>query len=539
MPQTTLRQKLFLICFGLFLAIAFLEIALRIGGFAFLFFQESLNRASACGNGEYRILCLGESTTALGGAHAYPRQLEEILNAKNPSVRFSVINKGVPAMNTYDIVSYLETWIDEYHPKMIVTMMGINDSSDTLRFKAQEKNLQRSFLDGLKVYKLARLIWSHAEHKKEELIMETLERKVKDFEKKISLSPSSEKYMELGRMYKMVQKFDKEKEAYLRAIELDGNNAQAYFYLGLYYREWADYKKGEDAFKKVIELGKLSDEHQFVATYQLANCYKMQAKYSQAENLYKRILAVVPDNLEIYGNLADVYLEQQRYHEAELMYQKQLETNPENVWVYGKIAYCYRKNAKEDLLEDLFKKAIDANPESVQVPVWILELGFILQENNKPEEAQKVFQDLFLRLTSGQFSGSSADIYARLASYYESQGKKDLANQLINLRQKRLVKHDSPTMSNYQQLKEIVLKKGIKLICAQYPLRDIALLRKDLSSTGIIFVDNRAVFQDAVNKNGYDQYFYDRFAGDFGHCTAQGNKLLAENISKAILKNIK
>jgi len=54
----------------------------------------------------------------------------------------------------------------------------------------------------------------------------------------------------------------------------------------------------------------------------------------------------------------------------------------------------------------------------------------------------------------------------------------------------------------------------------------------------IIFVDNESVFKSMVQKNGYETYFKDNFAGDFGHCTSEGNRLLAEQIAKIITRNI-
>lgn len=40
------------------------------------------------------------------------------------------------------------------------------------------------------------------------------------------------------------------------------------------------------------------------------------------------------------------------------------------------------------------------------------------------------------------------------------------------------------------------------------------------------------------NKASYKEYFGDMFAGDFGHCTKKGNRLLAENIANVILKEV-
>jgi hypothetical protein len=53
---------------------------------------------------------------------------------------------------------------------------------------------------------------------------------------------------------------------------------------------------------------------------------------------------------------------------------------------------------------------------------------------------------------------------------------------------------------------------------------------------GIIFVYNERVFKEALMRGRYEDYFADRFAGDFGHGTPKGNRLLAENIANTILK---
>ncbi len=54
----------------------------------------------------------------------------------------------------------------------------------------------------------------------------------------------------------------------------------------------------------------------------------------------------------------------------------------------------------------------------------------------------------------------------------------------------------------------------------------------------IVFVDNEKIFKKAVRIDGYNKYFEDVFAGDFGHCTRRGNRLLAENIADIILSEV-
>ena len=113
MHKTNWKQKCLLVLFGVLLTFLLLEAGLHIGGVVFLWFQEHINKISIEKNGEYRILCLGESTTALGGNFSYPRQLENILNSAQKNIRFSVINKGIPSTTTTQIVMNLDKNLDQ------------------------------------------------------------------------------------------------------------------------------------------------------------------------------------------------------------------------------------------------------------------------------------------------------------------------------------------------------------------------------------------------------------------------------------------
>jgi hypothetical protein len=95
------------------------------------------------------------------------------------------------------------------------------------------------------------------------------------------------------------------------------------------------------------------------------------------------------------------------------------------------------------------------------------------------------------------------------------------------------------TAANYRKLKSILDARGIRIVCVQYPMRSVEPLEKIFEDArGVIFVDNERLFKEAVTQGGYREYFRDFFAGDFGHCTYKGNKLLAGNIADAILREI-
>src|SRR6185503_12635554 len=105
MASWTVRvtERIGLVAVGLLLVAMVLEGALRLGGWVFLHAQETRNRASLRAPGALRIVCLGESTTAMGGGDSFPSQLDRILNARRK--RFSVVSKAVPAIDTDRILA--------------------------------------------------------------------------------------------------------------------------------------------------------------------------------------------------------------------------------------------------------------------------------------------------------------------------------------------------------------------------------------------------------------------------------------------------
>jgi len=85
--------------------------------------------------------------------------------------------------------------------------------------------------------------------------------------------------------------------------------------------------------------------------------------------------------------------------------------------------------------------------------------------------------------------------------------------------------------NNYRKIYAIIQKEEIPFLAMQYPLR----YRESLSSifekgTDIIFISNRNSFRRGIEKDSYRKYFTDRFAGDFGHLTREGNELMADNL---------
>ena len=505
------KQRIGLILLGVFLCIVLLEIGLRLGGFIFLSLQEYRNRVSIREKGTYRIMCLGESTTAVGGEDSYPRQLEEVLNQRDLGIRFSVINKGVPGTNTALIASVLEDNLNRYNPDMVTAMMGINDDilADVVAYQDTSDSRITLFLKSLKTYKLAKLIQLHIINKAQEIGI------YRPKEIRENIPPPSNDLTQLQEQEGMLKE----------AVEINPKDDGAYFQLGRCYLVQGYYAKAEEMLKKAIEINPGND----LVYIKLGWCYYFQEKYSNLEEVLKKAIQINPKNYQIYFILACYYKRRKRYDKVEEILKKAIEINPRNPQAYIELAGHYKNQREHNKVEETFKKAIEIEPGEH----WTnFELGgcYLLQgKYDKSEEALKKAIEINPRYDAA---------YGALAHCYQDQGRHRLAEEYFDKANRlRLERYNSITRQNYQRLKEILDKRGIKLVCMQYPMRSIEPLKRLFDSTeGMIFVDNEGIFKEAIRQASYDEYFTDIFGGDFGHCTPKGNRLLAENIADVILR---
>ena len=78
----------------------------------------------------YRILCIGDSHTWGGGVdrgESYPAQLQRFLDEAEPGIH-SVMNVGVPGMNTSQLRSRLPEWLSRHQPDVLIAWAGVNNS---------------------------------------------------------------------------------------------------------------------------------------------------------------------------------------------------------------------------------------------------------------------------------------------------------------------------------------------------------------------------------------------------------------------------
>ncbi|MFH0918673.1 MAG: tetratricopeptide repeat protein [Candidatus Omnitrophota bacterium] len=506
--RTSLKQRIILIIFGIFLFFVLLEAGLRLGGFILLSLQEHSNLQSIKQKGAYRILCLGESTTQ----GQYPQFLEEDLNQRNIGVHFSAIDDGIPGVNTTAILNQIESYLAKYHPDMVVTMMGVNDWGEHIPFETATTFKGILFIRSFKTYKLIKFLWLHILTKVKEI---GLHKPNKEFPKVPSRTRLKEDHVE------PIPSQDK----FQKAAEV--KNDDEYFKLGDFYWKQGKIHQAEELFKKAIELNPRNDD----AYTGLGWFYRGQGQLPKAEELFKKAIELNPKNDRAYTGLGWASLEQGKSSQAEEFFKKAVKINPRKEDAYTGLGQLYLDQSKFSQAEEVFKKAIEVNPKNDRAYTG---LGWASLEQNTLPQIEVLFKKI-VELNSG-----NDPAYGAIAVLYEEIDRPELAKEYAQKANSLRLEYCNPvTVNNYRKLKEILDQKGIKLVCAQYPMRNIEPLKKIFAKdTGVIFVDNQGIFREAVKKTSYKEYFTDMFGGDFGHCNDKGNKLLAQNIADVILREV-
>lgn len=536
-----IKQKIGFILFGIFLSLVIIEVLLRLSAFVYLSWRDYDNKMGPNkeASERYRILCLGESTTALGGENSYPAQLERVLNQRQTERRFKVINEGVPGTDTFNILSELEYNLYRYKPDMVAVMMGINDTEDSCRYK-DGWEMVKSLIRDTKVYSLWKFFEMSLSQEKtlKEIYLKRADvclarQRYSRAEEMLKLAAEIDPddyqiYVEWGVCYKEEGKFDLAQEMFEKAVRLSGGDFNVYMELAAFYRGLGRYAEAEQAIKNSLVI----EPRNRLAYTELGWCYSDDGKPSLAEENFKKVIELYPDDAANYMDLGRFYSVRKRNKEAQETFFEalRLARGEDVMWAYLELAASYKEEGRPDDAEDSFRKAIASCPGS---DTAYIEFGSYYQEKGNYLKAEEMFNKAL------ELKENNPEVYNYLGSLNQLLGRREEAERYFRREKFLRWQYKLVTRNNYRKLKRIVMEKGIKLVCLQYPLRLVEGLKLMFDSPkGIIFVDNKEVFKEALRDGSYEDYFEDRFAGDFGHCTAKGNYIMAENVAKSILKHL-
>jgi tetratricopeptide (TPR) repeat protein len=148
----------------------------------------------------------------------------------------------------------------------------------------------------------------------------------------VTLRPSAESYFNIGLANYYLKQYREAADSYRQSIRLDPyNGADAWYALGLVYRDWG---KGDDeiqAYKQAIRL-----KPDYTSAHErLASAYVRSKKYPQAIEAYKQLLALKPGDATVPNNMGEAYIELGLTSDAVEAFKRAIQLKPD----FGKAYY--------------------------------------------------------------------------------------------------------------------------------------------------------------------------------------------------------
>jgi tetratricopeptide (TPR) repeat protein len=144
--------------------------------------------------------------------------------------------------------------------------------------------------------------------------------------KAVNLRPSAESYFNIGLASYYLKQYREAAENYRQAIRLDPYNAaDAYYALGLVYRDWGKPDDEIQAYKQAIRL-----RSDYTSAYErLGSRYLKSKKYSEATEIFKQLTALKPGDATASNSLGETYLEWGKYNEAVEAFRQAIRLKPD------------------------------------------------------------------------------------------------------------------------------------------------------------------------------------------------------------------
>ena len=170
----------------------------------------------------------------------------------------------------------------------------------------------------------------------------------------------SEVYYNIGYIKAAQGKFDEAIIAFRKAVMLNNLHARAYKMMGEVYLKKGDQPEAEKHFEKAgkIFLERNMDE--------------------EAEAVFKEVLRLNPQVVNIYNSLGIIYRRKHNYAEAIRLYRVAITVDPEDENIYFNLGRACLENKQVDDARKAFEQALEINPEFAEARkmIYAIDVGF-------------------------------------------------------------------------------------------------------------------------------------------------------------------
>ncbi len=478
--RTPFKIKLLIAGTSLLLSFCLLELTLRHVG-------PEINRSEKIFRKENmvpepKILCVGDSFTH-GGMTArnetYPYYLEQMINDSPPGhhliaqtwPRYRVINAGVCAMNTREMWEYLPRWVETFRPVALVLLIG---SANWFSFLDYDLYRRDDWQSQLKRHFFALRVFRAIRFIYLQLMGADLATD-RDPPKRLRLKIDDETQLQPSLW-----------ELYGRSLDSQSmmrEPATGQHAVGDSSGRIEEGARGQAVTASVLESGRSTSE----VDAALLNVHGLFQSGS-LEALHDELMAVE----RTYGP-------SERVAQAVAYYRRE-------------IADAYRRNRRNVEATAWYLKAIEADPYDPYNYSWLSVMHLV------------------------QSRYSAVDILEGLSRIRERDPKVTVTSsfrmceEAFMRRERDQVDLERHTYADLERVVELCRRYNVRLVLLNYPV-SYPMINKVLRSLAeaysLPFVDNLAVFSRLAPIETY--------VLDDEHCTAEGHKIIAQNVYRVLL----
>ncbi|KAI0063142.1 TPR-like protein, partial [Artomyces pyxidatus] len=195
-------------------------------------------------------------------------------------------------------------------------------------------------------------------------------------------------------------------------------NEQTWLVIGHVAEQMGDLEHADTAYGNALRHNPLS----IPGLTQVAGIARIKENYPTAVDYFQRVLALQPDNGEIWSALGHCYLMQDDLQKAYSAYQHALYSLPnpkENPKLWYGIGILYDRYGSLDNAEEAFSSVLKMDQEFDKSNEVLFRLGIIYKQQTKYDESLRCF-DRILRNPPSPLA--NADIWFQIGHVYEQQG---------------------------------------------------------------------------------------------------------------------
>jgi len=289
-------------------------------------------------------------------------------------------------------------------------------------------------------------------------------------DQQFNFSSCSETYIE-GLNYLLSNESDKAIKLFIELIEVDKETIETHIALGNLFRTKGEVDRAIKIHQSLLARPNLEHKQRYMAIAELANDYLKSGLLDRAENLYKEMLQINPNDEMVMRKLLDLYLLENSWTEAAEMAQKLVDLGDADSVIILSHSLCelaesclqkgHKKRARQYL-----NQAINAESNCIRAALKLIDMDLQTKDlvkarsrllnliKNKPQfidlyitPAKNIFSldnDLpgFQQLLHKQYQSShSSRVALALLESYREHKQNELIEDFLNQ-----VLDDSPSM---------------------------------------------------------------------------------------------